>query len=390
MAMLPLSLIIPILNIEFIPNIPVASTEFPLVFNDFGNVGKDVAQTDVGNSFEWDIVSLFFLLYGSVVLFCLIKLVLNGIKLIKIKRGSTTHIDGRFSIINANVSSIFSCFKWIFIPLNNNSGISNSIIEHEKLHGRAYHTLDLIATELFVAFLWFNPFVYFFRRDLKSVHEFQIDNSLLKGDVKKSNYLKQMLNNLECSNKAVGFCNNFNGSTIKKRIEMIMKDKSSKWKLGRYLFLLPLISLMTMSFSGKANNEGSIPSVSPIKVGEYDKISSEYGMRIHPITREKKFHYGVDFAAKTGTPVIATANGIVTKVIFLENSYGKLVEIDHGNGFLTRYAQMSEYAVKEGDKVKKGDVVGSVGESGRSTGPHLHYEVLNDGENVNPQDYIND
>lgn len=101
-----------------------------------------------------------------------------------------------------------------------------------------------------------------------------------------------------------------------------------------------------------------------------------------------KSHHTFDFVAKTGTPVMATANGIVTRVVFLENSYGKLVEIDHGDNFVTRYAQLNNYVVNVGDKVKKGDLIAYVGQSGLSTGPHLHYEVIINGENVDPKNYI--
>nr|WP_321355516.1 M23/M56 family metallopeptidase [uncultured Draconibacterium sp.] len=315
------------------------------------------------------------------------RLLLNAFRLIKIKRQSTTQTIGKFSVIRIRVSSAFSFFNWIFLPQNIDCEIAEQIIEHEKLHGNYKHTLDLILVELFAAFFWFNPLVYLFRRDLKSVHEFQIDQRLLKGSLKTSDYLRLLLNYLERSGTTIAFCNNFNGSTIEQRIKMMTKAKSTGWKRGRYLLLVPLVAAITMAFSDRSGNN-DIPDIYPIKAGASFTISSGYGNRIHPIAKEKRFHYGIDFAAQTGTPVVATASGVVTRVVFLEKSYGKLIEIDHCNSYVTRYTQLNDYAVKEGDKVTKGDVIGYVGQSGLSIGPHLHYEIFKEGKNVNPQDYI--
>jgi hypothetical protein len=386
MAMLPLSLVIPVLNIGLVPPVSLPKTELPQVFDDFREIGNAV-ETNTETGFQWDIGNICFLIYCVVVLFFIIRLILNVFRIIQMKRRSVTTVDGKYSIISADVPSAFSCFNWIFIPPNNDSTIA-PIIEHEKLHDRAYHTLDLITTELFIVFFWFNPFVYLFRRSLKTVHEFQTDSLFLKSNYKTSDYLQLMLKNLNFSAGTAAFCNHFNGSIIKKRINMMTKNRSSKWKAGRYLLLLPLITLMTMSFSVNNNHDGEIPGISPIKAGYYNKISSGYGMRIHPFTRKENFHIGIDFAAKTGTPVVATAGGVVTRVVFLDGNYGKLVEIDHENGFVTRYAQMDDFAVKGGDRVKTGDVIGYVGQSGLANGPHLHYEVWKDRENVNPADYI--
>ncbi len=388
MAMLPLSLILPVLKIKIGPNIPI-SKGLPLLFNDFETVGKNGIQTGSVNQFELNLGSLFFMVYFLVLLIFLTRLILNAFRLIKIKRRSTiTQTIGRFAVIRTKISSTFSFFNWIFLPQNMDSETAEQIIEHEKLHGNYYHTLDLILVELFAAFFWFNPIVYFFRRDLKSVHEFQIDHLLLKGRMKTSDYLQLLLNNLKCSGTTTAFCNHFNGSTIERRVKMMTKTKSSRRKTVRYTLLVPLIASITMAFSEHSGNNNDIPDISPIKTAASFKVTSGYGKRIHPFTKEKKFHYGIDFSAETGTLVVATANGVVTRVVFLEKSYGKLIEIDHRNSYITRYAQLSDYAVREGDKVKKGDVIGYVGQSGLSTGPHLHYEVFKNGKNVNPQDYL--
>lgn len=128
----------------------------------------------------------------------------------------------------------------------------------------------------------------------------------------------------------------------------------------------------------------AIPSRMPLAGA---RMSSGYGMRKHPVLRKRARHSGVDLAAPTGTPIYATANGIVTRANRF-SSYGLYVSIDHGADLETRYAHMSRIAVSDGERVRKGDVIGYVGSTGRSTGPHLHYEVRVDGVAVNPIPYM--
>lgn len=128
----------------------------------------------------------------------------------------------------------------------------------------------------------------------------------------------------------------------------------------------------------------AVPSRMPL---DGARLSSGYGMRNHPVLRKRKRHNGVDLAAPTGTPVYATADGIVGRADWF-SSYGLYISIDHGADLETRYAHMSKLAVTAGDTVRKGDVIGYVGSTGRSTGPHLHYEVRVDGVAVNPIPYM--
>lgn len=128
----------------------------------------------------------------------------------------------------------------------------------------------------------------------------------------------------------------------------------------------------------------SVPSRMPL---DGARMSSGYGMRDHPVLRKRKRHNGIDLAAPTGTPIYATADGIVGRADRF-SSYGLYISIDHGADLETRYAHMSRLAVAAGDNVKKGDIIGYVGSTGRSTGPHLHYEVRVDGVAVNPIPYM--
>jgi murein DD-endopeptidase MepM/ murein hydrolase activator NlpD len=128
----------------------------------------------------------------------------------------------------------------------------------------------------------------------------------------------------------------------------------------------------------------AVPSRMPV---DGVRLTSGFGMRNHPILRQRSRHNGVDLAAPRGTPVYATADGLVGKAQYF-GSYGNYVQIEHGGDMQTRYAHLSSYTVSAGDEVQKGDLIGYVGSTGRSTGPHLHYEVRLAGDAVNPMPYM--
>lgn len=132
----------------------------------------------------------------------------------------------------------------------------------------------------------------------------------------------------------------------------------------------------------------SIPAIQPISNKQLTRLASGYGMRIHPIYKVKRMHTGIDFSAPKGTPIYATGDGVIHRVKYNLSGYGKQVIIDHGYGFMTRYAHMQDWVVKEGQKVKRGELIGYVGNTGTSTAPHCHYEVIKDGDNVDPVHYF--
>ena len=130
-----------------------------------------------------------------------------------------------------------------------------------------------------------------------------------------------------------------------------------------------------------------IPAIQPVSNKDLTRMASGYGMRIHPIYRVPKMHYGMDFTAKTGTEIYATGDGVVKASDDKLSGYGNRIDIDHGYGYVSRYAHMSRMKVRAGQKVKRGQVIGYVGSTGASTAPHCHYEVIKDGEKVNPAHY---
>ena len=132
----------------------------------------------------------------------------------------------------------------------------------------------------------------------------------------------------------------------------------------------------------------AIPAIQPIANKELVRLSSGFGIRIHPVYKVRKMHTGIDFSAPIGTPNYATADGVVEKVKVSFSGYGKNLLVDHGYGFKTRYAHMHEFAVRKGQRIKRGQVIGYVGNTGTSTGPHLHYEVIKNNRKINPVHYF--
>ena len=129
-----------------------------------------------------------------------------------------------------------------------------------------------------------------------------------------------------------------------------------------------------------------IPAIQPVSNKNLKQTASGFGYRIDPIYKTTKFHSGMDFSANIGTPVYATGDGRVIKVGW-ESGYGKLIKVDHGFGYVTWYAHLNNYKVRVGQRVVRGEVIGEVGNTGKSTGPHLHYEVHLKGKVVNPVNY---
>ncbi|GIJ93675.1 peptidase M23 [Capnocytophaga stomatis] len=128
----------------------------------------------------------------------------------------------------------------------------------------------------------------------------------------------------------------------------------------------------------------SIPAIQPVDNKDLTRMASGFGWRNDPFTKARKFHNGMDFTAPQGTPIYASGDGVVFRADDASSGYGKHIRINHGYGYVTLYAHLHEYKVKVGQKVKRGDIIGTVGNTGRSQAPHLHYEIIKDGEHINP------
>jgi murein DD-endopeptidase MepM/ murein hydrolase activator NlpD len=139
--------------------------------------------------------------------------------------------------------------------------------------------------------------------------------------------------------------------------------------------------------ANKAELIEAIPSIQPIKNQDLTRMASGYGYRTDPFTKKRRFHYGMDFSARKGTPIYATGNGVVKRADNRSSGYGKHIRIDHDFGYVSLYAHLSKYNVRRGQRVKRGDIIGYVGNTGRSVGPHLHYEIFKDKKRINPLNF---
>ena len=128
----------------------------------------------------------------------------------------------------------------------------------------------------------------------------------------------------------------------------------------------------------------SIPAIQPIRNENLTRMASGYGTRIDPFTKVRKMHWGMDFTAPRGTPIYATGDGVVVRADAGSTGYGKHIRIDHGYGYTSLYGHLYKYNVRKNQKVKRGDLIGFVGSTGRSEAPHLHYEIFKDDERINP------
>lgn len=132
---------------------------------------------------------------------------------------------------------------------------------------------------------------------------------------------------------------------------------------------------------------GAMPSIQPIHKNDLKRMASGFGYRTDPFTKKRRKHQGMDFTAPRGTVVYATGDGVVARADNRAAGYGNHIRIDHGFGYVSLYAHLSQYNVKRRQKVKRGDIIGYVGSTGRSVGPHLHYEIFKDGKRVDPLNY---
>jgi murein DD-endopeptidase MepM/ murein hydrolase activator NlpD len=196
-------------------------------------------------------------------------------------------------------------------------------------------------------------------------------------------------------NGGIGGHDKYEDLTQFKNSGELMRNVSSTLDKIKYQLAIQSKSLDTLEKQAIAKEKelASIPSIKPIredKLARRVKLLSGYGMRIHPIHKIRKMHEGIDFTAPRGTPIQATGDGIVAEVKKSKRGYGNSVLIDHGYGYKTLYAHMEKYIVKKGQRVKKGEKIGTVGNTGSSTAPHCHYEVIKNNKKINPIQFVMD
>ncbi|MBL6963250.1 MAG: M23 family metallopeptidase [Bacteroidetes bacterium] len=167
--------------------------------------------------------------------------------------------------------------------------------------------------------------------------------------------------------------------------ELVMESQKQIDKLSKKLYVL------TKSYDDledlaakKGEMLASIPAIQPVKTSDRMRIASGFGWRVHPLYKVIKFHEGLDFTGTVGSDIYATGDGVVVEVAYSRRGYGNKVVISHGFGYKTLYAHMQKFNVRRGQKVKRGEKIGTLGNTGLSIGPHLHYEVILNGRKINP------
>ena len=284
----------------------------------------------------------------------------------------------------------------------------SAIIGHEIAHIKHLDDFRIVLQNFIQALYFFHPAVWLTNHYIYITRECLCDSLVLAHDtLSRRRYARGLIASLKSTSwepdSAIGRA--AFGSphkVVKLRILNIKKGQNMNIPISLKILLLSLaIFLLPMASQSKQTvtevRQSSIQTtaemitfVNPLERGSY-KVSSTYGERKHPITGEIYFHRAVDLAAPKGTPVQAAAAGTATVVVAdakQGNNMGKYIEVQHQNGFKTRYTQLSDVAVEEGQMVTRGEKIGEVGSSGLSTGPHLHFEIWKDGEHVNPADYI--
>ena len=163
-----------------------------------------------------------------------------------------------------------------------------------------------------------------------------------------------------------------------KRIDVLQKELAIQSK-----------SLDAILKMAKAKDKllAAIPAIQPVRNENLKSLASGFGYRTDPFTKARKMHEGMDFTAKTGTPIYATGDGVVERADNTASGYGNHIVIQHGFGYETLYAHLSRYKCRAGQHIKRGDIIGFVGSTGRSEGPHCHYEVHKNGKVVNPLNF---
>lgn len=298
----------------------------------------------------------------------------------------------------------FSFFIWIVFTKNQFTTTElRHIINHEKVHVKQGHSFDMLFIQLLTIIQWFNPFVWLLKKELQQNLEFIADKKVKETIIEESSLkdYQYLLLKTGIGKDPFATTNNFFNSHLKKRIIMLQKSKTNRFNQIKYVLVLPLLALFMYSFStkevlvvkntnnvyektSKQNQENKpIQFVRPLDYSKLTRMASGYGMRMHPVLKIKKMYLGTDFKAPKGTAVYAAAKGVVIAAETAK-TLGKIVRIKHAQGYQTNYYHLSELLVKKGDSIQVGSLIAKVGSTGESSAPHLHFEVLKNGEHINP------
>lgn len=393
-----LSLILPLLRLQWNSTMAAAVDLGGIDWTHMDHlVSSPVALTEQAGS--WSPGSVFLIMYTIVALTLLFRSVLRFRQLFICTGGARRIRGGRVKVyVQDRQRGSFTLFRRIYLDRYAYDNSLRPVLRHEMVHAAQLHSLDLLFMEFVVAMLWFNPFVYVLFGYVRDNHEYLAD-SHAQGD------RGSLMEYLECLKaETIRYfspvpASYFKSSTIKKRIIMLTTHKTNNRKKWRYLGIIPVLAFTLIIFHSPQSESIAITATEPLV--QLDGIPSRFPLpedykgkfswgfdqkAIHPISKEEVVHKGIDMPAPTGTPVYAAGGGVVAKAAKVEG-WGNLIVLEHAEGYTTFYAHLDEISVEKGLKVTAGQVIGKVGNTGQSTGPHLHYEVRLSGKQVDPSDF---
>ncbi len=337
---------------------------------------------------------IWFALYLMGCAWFLFKFIRNIMLVRKVSKNSIK--IGSYHLLPQHLPS-FSFWNKIFInPKGMTAQEQKLVYKHEQLHIAGRHSWDVISLELLGVLLWYNPLLPVLIKKAKENHEFIVDKKMVEAGFDSLNYQLLIVKHTLQTNSPMAMASAFNHSLTKQRLKMLDNQKKPKGKILLFSFIGPILLVPMLLFSVEFSNkiettqpitivmeQPDAPGLYPLKEGKNAIITSGYGKRIHPLTKKEVLHRGIDFKAKTNTPVVATAAG---KVVFAQEkgAHGNLIILQHGTEYTTQYAHLNSFHVEENEVVAAGEIIGYVGSTGASTAPHLHYEVLKNNQPIDP------
>lgn len=301
--------------------------------------------------------------------------------------------SNRFQTAFAFLNRVYIPDSFVDLPTNE----LRSVIAHERAHIALKHGRDNALITLIKPFFWYNPVYWFLHQELRTVHEFQVDERCTAHS-QNTDYTRLLLK-LSAPGLNTNFIHPFSKTLIKKRVTKLNQLKSSTMKKVLFLLAIPVAGMLFYAFSLQrvqrmVVTETVVTDADPERqfimpiAAQHVTGYTPFGPRKNPLNEQRKNHTGIDLVAPMGAEIYAAAYGTVRDCEESETGYGNNVEIVHKDGFTTRYAHLQRFVVSAGQSVRQGEVIGYCGSTGKSTGPHLHFEVLQDGEAVDPEQYI--
>jgi beta-lactamase regulating signal transducer with metallopeptidase domain len=347
----------------------------------------------------------------AITLVLFLRFALNILKIITKAKKSKRIENGNITLVLVDEKTVpYSFLRYIFVNKSDfeHNRIKKELLMHEEAHCLQYHTLDIILLESINILFWFNPAIWLYRKAILLNHEYYADNNVL--EISDSLDYQILLFNHVIQINSNHLVSNFKYSFIKNRLIMMTRNKPSNSAFLRKITGIIILLCLSLTFSFSQDNTlkknssnyskddtitktaSEKPELFPIRKTDVPEISRSYGEHhyVNPVTQNDTIvnHYGIDIKAKLGTDVIATAGGKVVSAAWEDKGRGRLVIIDHGEGYQSWYAHLQDFNVKSGDIVIKGQTIGHVGSSGLSTGPHLHFEIRVNGQHDDPLKYL--